>query len=153
MAGRSTFIAHAAAALNAQRDQLSISTAQITTTALRESIPITITSTAHYPIVGIITISSDQLRFPSGQRFTVTIARSTKVIRIPTRAPTTGSFTALVTLRTPKGGLILTNARLLVVASRTSIVAIILTIGALAVLLAWWVRTWTTGRKKKRRRH
>ena len=153
VAGRSTVIAHAAAALNAQRDQLSISTAQITTTALRESIPITITSTAHYPIVGIITIRSDQLRFPSGQRFTVTIARSTKVIRIPTRAPTTGSFTALVTLRTPKGGLILTNARLLVVASRTSIVAIILTIGALAVLLAWWVRTWTTGRKKKRRRH
>jgi hypothetical protein len=39
------------------------------------------------------------------------------------------------------------------VASRTSIVAIILTIGALAVLLVWWVRTWLTGAKKKRRRH
>jgi len=150
---RSAVLSHATAALRAQRDQLNVSTAQITTTALRESIPITITSTANYPIAGILTIASDQLRFPSGQRFHFMISRSTKVIRIPTRAPTTGSFTASVTLTTPRGGLILAKAKLLVVASRTSIVAIILTIGALAVLLVWWVRTWLTGAKKKRRRH
>lgn len=150
---RSLVLAHARAALTAQATQLSISSASITTTALRESIPITITSRAHYPLKGILTIESQQLSFPRGQRFSVDITRSTKVIRIPTRAPTTGSFTATVTLTTPRGALVLAKAKLLIVASRTSIVAIILTIGAFALLMLWWVRTSMASRRSKRRRH
>ena len=153
VAGRSAVLAHASAALNAQLNQLSISSASITTTALKESIPITITSSAHYPISAILTISSDQLRFPAGQHVHIEIARSTTVIRIPTQAPTTGSFSASLLLTTPSGNLTMAKAKLVVVASRTSIVAIILTIGALAVLIVWWVRTWRAGRKNKRRRH
>ena len=153
VAGRNVVLAHASAALNAQLNQLSISSASITTTALKESIPITITSSAHYPISAILTISSDQLRFPAGQHIHIEIARSTTVIRIPTQAPTTGSFSASLNLSTPTGRLTMAKAKLVVVASRTSIVAIILTIGALAVLIVWWVRTWLAGRKTKRRRH
>jgi hypothetical protein len=153
VASRSVVLAHASAALTAQLNQLSISSASITTTALKESIPITITSSAHYPISALLTISSDQLRFPAGQHIHIVIARSTTVIRIPTRAPTTGSFSASLSLTTPTGRLTMARAKLVVVASRTSIVAIILTIGALAVLIVWWVRTWLAGRKTKRRRH
>jgi hypothetical protein len=57
------------------------------------------------------------------------------------KARTGGVFRVTVTLRSPRGGLVLANRQLTVRSLSTSAVALGLSIGAVAVLLAWWGRT------------
>ena len=120
-------------------------------TALKGSIPITLTSTAGYQITAVLNLQSAHLRFPKGSRFSEVLDKPTKSLRIPVEAITTGDLPLSATLFTPDGQLELTHQRVLVRATHTSIVAIILTIGSALVLLVWWVRTWW--RKPKRRAH
>ena len=54
-----------------------------------------------------------------------------------------------ITLHAPSGGLQLSSGQIVVRSTATSIVGIILSVGAIAVLAVWWVRT---SRKRRSRR-
>jgi len=139
---RSIAVTHAVAALDAQLATVQIGGSDITLTALKGEVPITLTSTAPYTVVGTLELHSDHLHFPNGSSSRVVLNRSTQSLRVATRAVTTGDLPMEVELVSADHGLIIASQRITVHATQSSIVAIVLTAGAALVLLAWWVRTW-----------
>ena len=148
-AGRLAALTTTGAALDNQLHALSINGADITITALRTSIPITLTSSAGYSVTGVLRLTSSHLRFPKGATSTEVLDKPTKSLRIEVEAITTGDLPMSATLTTPQGGLVIAHQRIVVRATHTSLVAIFLTLGAAGVLFAWWFRDWW--RRPKRR--
>jgi beta-lactamase regulating signal transducer with metallopeptidase domain len=65
----------------------------------------------------------------------------TNVVYVNVRARTSGVFTVGITLESPAGGLQLSSGQIVVRSTATSIVGIVLSVGAVVVLAVWWVRT------------
>jgi hypothetical protein len=151
-AGRTRALFSAAAGLDQQLSAVAISGNDLTMTALRSSIPITITSQTGYTLNGVLELASGHLKFPNGSSFEEVLDRPTLSLRIEVQAVTTGDLPLFATLRTPAGSLVLARQRILVHATHTSIVAIALTIGSAVVLLVWWLRTWWRKPPRRSRR-
>jgi hypothetical protein len=135
-------------ALDAQLSQLQVATGQsITLTSATGTLPIDIVSSAPYAMRAVVTITSDKLLFANGvtgYTDTTTIVpghNHSNVIYVHVRARTSGVFTVPITLTSPTGVLRLASGQITVRSTATSIVGIILSVGAVAVLAAWWVRT------------
>ena len=148
--GRQVALNEATRALDDQISTVAFGGAEITLTSLKGSIPITLTKTAPYSLRGILELKSTHLRFPRGERSTVLLDHPTQSIRISAVAETTGDLPFTATFLTPRGALTIARQKVVVHTTQTSVVAIILTIGAALVLIAWWLRT---SSKKPRRRH
>ena len=143
-------------AVDAQLKQLVVAGGQsITLTSQQGRLPIDIVSSAPYPVTATLTVTSDKLLFANGttgwtQPTTVLPGHShTDVVYVNVRARTSGVFTVAITLHSPSGGLQLSSGQIVVRSTATSIVGIILSLGAIAVLAVWWVRT---SRKRRARR-
>jgi hypothetical protein len=153
-AQQATVVNRTGSALGAQLGQLSVAgDTSFTLTARNGSIPVTIASNAGYPVKGTLTLTSDKLTFADGtSRYSeaVPLAKSTNNFYVPVQARASGEFKVGITLTSPSGGLILTRGAVTVRSTATSVVGIILSLGAIAVLLAWWVRT-TVRRRAQRR--
>ena len=147
---RSEAISTTESLLTTQLESVQIGGGDITLTALKGSLPLTLTKSAPYKVIGVLTLHSDHLRFPRGDHYPIVIGSTTKSLRIPVQAITTGDLPLTATLRTPTGSLVIAHQRVLIHTTQSSIVAIFLTLGAAIVLLAWWVRTWW---RKPRSRH
>jgi hypothetical protein len=151
---QSSVIHNAAAALNAQLSQVSVSGDQsITLTSRNASIPVSIASRAPYPITGTLTLTSDELLFANGTRrvsmqVPLTSANTTRYIAVQARS--SGESKLQITFSTPGDGMVVTTGVLNVRSTATSVVGVVLSLGAVAVLLAWWLRT--SVRRRKRRR-
>jgi len=147
-------VSRTGSALSAQLGQLSVTgDKSFTLTARNGSIPVTIGSNAGYPVKGVLTLTSDKLTFPGGSTHyseSVLLNKSTNNRYVPVQARASGEFKVTVTLTSPTGGLILTRGAVTVRSTATSVVGIILSLGAVAVLLAWWIRT-TVRRRAQRR--
>jgi hypothetical protein len=153
-AQQARIVSRTGSAIGAQLGQLSVAgDKSFTLTARNGSIPVTIGSTAGYPVKGVLTLTSDRLTFPGGtSRYSesVLLNKSTNNRYVPVQARASGEFKVTVTLTSPTGGLILTRGAVTVRSTATSVVGIILSLGAVAVLLAWWIRT-TVRRRGQRR--
>ncbi len=138
-------VAAANGALDAQLATLTVSGDQsLTLTARKARIPVTIDSTAAYPVSAVLTLSSDKLIFTNGQTHfaqPVDLDHSTNVVYVDVRTRVSGEFKVAVEVRSPTGGLVLTDGVLSVRSTATSVVGILLTLGAIAVLGGWWIRT------------
>jgi hypothetical protein len=147
-------VSRTGSALSAQLGQLSVTgDKSFTLTARNGNIPVTIGSNAGYPVKGVLTLTSDKLTFPGGSsRYSesVLLNKNTNNRYVPVQARASGEFKVTVTLTAPTGGLILTRGAVTVRSTATSVVGVILSLGAVAVLLAWWVRT-TVRRRAQRR--
>ncbi len=144
-------------AVDAQLQQLTVASGQsITLTSQQGTLPIDIQSSAPYPVSATLTVTSDKLLFANGgtgltEATTVLPGHGhTDVVYIKVRARTSGVFTVDVTLHAPVGGLLLSSGQIVVRSTATSIVGVILSVGAVAVLAVWWVRT--SRRRRVRRR-
>ncbi|HEX3563794.1 MAG TPA: DUF6049 family protein [Acidimicrobiales bacterium] len=153
-AQQARIVSRTGSAIGAQLGQLSVAgDKSFTLTARNGSIPVTIGSTAGYPVKGVLTLTSDRLTFPGGtSRYSesVLLNKSTNNRYVPVQARASGEFKVTVTLTSPTGGLVLTRGAVTVRSTATSVVGIILSLGAVAVLLAWWIRT-TVRRRGQRR--
>jgi Family of unknown function (DUF6049) len=145
---RAAVLRNTDAALNAQLSQLQVADGQsITLTSQNGTLPIDIVSSAPYAVRAILTITSDKLLFANGLTgwtHTTTIVpghNHSNVIYVKVRARTSGVFTVPIMLTSPTGVLRLASGQIVVRSTTTSIVGIILSVGAVAVLAAWWVRT------------
>ena len=131
-------------AVDAQLDRLQVAGDQsITLTSQKGRVPVTITSDAPYPVTGTLTLTSDKLTFPDGQSQRVTVFPSPHsnnfYVNVQTRA--SGLFKVDIVLHSPAGGLALAGGQVSVRSTATSVVGVVLSLGAVAVLLVWWLRT------------
>jgi Family of unknown function (DUF6049) len=125
----------------------------ITFTSRTASIPVSVVSSAPFPVKVVLSLSSDKFAFPDGSARKLTLEHPTTPVRIEARAITSGDRLPVeVTLTTPDGQLVIARAALTVHSTSISIVGIALTVVAALVLLVWWARTWRKGRRNRRPR-
>ena len=110
------------------------------------SLPIAVQNDGTEPVRVMIRIRSDRLRFPDGEEFQVVAGPDITRIDVPVEALATGSVPTFVEIRTPDGEVLLDERQLNVRSTAVSGVGLALSLGALAVLAVWWVRTWRRGR-------
>jgi hypothetical protein len=151
-AGQAGVLRNAGLAVDAQLNRLQVARDQsITLTAQKGRVPVTITSDAPYPVTGTLTLTSDKLTFPKGQSQRVTVVpgiTNPYYFNVQTRA--SGLFKVDVALSSPAGGLTLATGQVSVRSTATSVVGVVLSLGALAVLLVWWLRTSRRRRVQRR---
>ncbi len=147
-------VANAGAAVTAQLAQIAVAgDRSITLTSPRGRVPVTIVSTAPYAVSALLTLSSDKLIFANHatsvtQSITLTPAH-TNVVYVPVEARASGLFKVDIVLRAPTGGMVLSSGQVSVRSTATSVVGVVLSLGAVVVLVAWWIRT---SRKRRRAR-
>jgi hypothetical protein len=124
----------------------------VTFTARRAAIPVTVLSSAPYPVTVVVTLSSDKFTFPNGNTQKITLDRPTTSVRMTAQARTSGDHLPIdVTLHTPDGQVLIAHTVLTVHSTAISFVGVALTVLAGAVLLVWWVRTWRRSRRARPR--
>ena len=137
---------NAGAAVDAQLAQLVVAGDPVTLTSTQGTIQVTVISYAHYPVTTAMTLTSDKLLFPGGTTqwtHTTTLIGSghTNIVPVTVRARASGTSRVTIVLRSPTGGLTLSSGQVNVRSTATSLVGILLSLGAVAVLVAWWIRT------------
>jgi hypothetical protein len=143
------------AALGAQLAQVQLSTVRtITLTSRTGSIPVTFLSSAQYSLVGDVQLTSDKFTFPNGSTLDAyRIDRATNTAAVAVVARTSGDLPLRIALVAPHADpgappLVIAHGEITIRSTATSVVGIVLTLVAAAVLLAWWVRTWRRGRRQ-----
>jgi len=127
-------------------------TGTVTFTARRAAIPVTVLSSAPYPVTVVVTLTSDKFTFPDGATRQLLLDRPTTSVRVTAQARTSGDRLPIdVTLHTPDGQLLIAHTVLTVHSTAISFVGVALTVLAGAVLLVWWVRTWRRSRRQRPR--
>ncbi len=159
---RSLSAARRSGALNAYAKSFDGTTGQITLgtertvtfTSQKAAIPVTVLSSAPYPVTVVVTLSSDKFTFPDGNTQRLTLVHPTTSVRVTAQARTSGDRLPIeVTLHTPDGQVLLAHTVLTVHSTEISFVGVALTALAGAVLLVWWVRTWRRSRRARPRAH
>jgi hypothetical protein len=126
----------------------------VTFTSQRADIPVTVLSSAPYPVTVVVTLSSDKFTFPNGNSHQLLLNRPTTSWRFAAQARTSGDHLPIeVTLHTPDGQVVIAHTVLTVHSTEISFVGVALTGLAAAVLLVWWVRTWRRARRARPRAH
>jgi hypothetical protein len=70
-------------------------------------------------------------------------------VYITVEARASGESKLAITFSSPADGMVITSGVITVRSTATSVVGVVLSVGAVAVLLAWWLRT--SFRRRKRR--
>jgi hypothetical protein len=152
---QSEVLANTGRAVDAQLSQLAVSgDRSITLTSQRGTLPVAVVSSAPYPVTGSLTLTSDKLLFANGttqwsQPITLRPAY-TSIFPVTVRARASGVFKVDITLRSPDGVLVLSTGQVSVRSTATSVVGIVLSVGAVVVLAVWWIRTSLKRRSKRR---
>ena len=155
VAGRNAALSAYAKSFEGATGQITLATEQtVTFTAQRAAIPVTVLSSAPYPVTVVVTLASDKFTFPDGNTRQLILDRPTTSVRVTAQARTTGDRLPIdVTLHTPDGHVLIARTVLTVHSTAISFVGVALTVFAGAVLLVWWARTWRRSRRGRRRAH
>jgi hypothetical protein len=145
--GRSTQAAYEDAPSRALRTisrALSLSEAHTTLTSRSGRIPVTVTSSLGYPAHVLLRLRSSDLTFAANRsvlqlRLDLTGKASQSDIRVSTR--TSGSSRLDIALVSPRDDYVLLEVAVAVRSTAISEVAVALSLGALLVLVVWWVRS------------
>ena len=134
----------------------------ITLTARQGLIPITILSSAPYPVRVRMEMTSQKLGFralgPPGidctqsgtsETCTVDLKAQNTTVRVPVLAKTAGVFSLTVALDSPDGALTLATNQDTVRSTAASGVGVFLSLGAALLLAVWWVRNVVHGRRAR----
>jgi len=141
-------------AVDAQFGQLAVEgDPPVTLTSHSGQVPITIRSTAPYPVIATLALNSDKLLFRNGQgqwsQLIVLRPRISNVVNVQVQTRASGVFRLDVTLHVPGGPVRLATGELIVRSTSSSVVGLALTVGAVAVLAVWWFRTSLRRRTKR----
>jgi hypothetical protein len=150
-------------ALEGQLSRVSIRADTIKLTSNAAKVPLTVVKQSGYAVSGTLRVSGDKVVFPPGasqdpgpvcrsstvqdsagrSSFTcqAELTLATNAVYVDMRARVAGDFRLDVTLTSPSGGLVLASTHVTVHSMSTSLVAVALSVLALAVLLWWWART------------
>ena len=111
-------------------------------TSRRGTLPLIVRNDNPFPVKVVVRVRSERLRFPQGDRFEIDVAEELVRVDVPVESRATGSVPTFVEVLTPDEGLVLDERRLDVRSTAVSGVGLAISLGALVVLLVWWVRTW-----------
>ena len=101
----------------------------VTFTSQRAAIPVTVLSSAPYPVTVVVTLSSDKFTFPDGNTQRLTLVHPTTSVRVTAQARTSGDRLPIeVTLHTPDGGVLIAHTVLTVHSTEISFVGVALTV-------------------------
>jgi hypothetical protein len=144
-------------AVNAQLSQLVVAGQPITLTSQRGRLPVTIVSNAPYPVTASLTLTSDKLLFTQNGLTQLTVPvllhpQHANVIFVDVQTRVSGTFRVGIALDAPVVGTPLSVGEITVRSTATSVVGIILSLGAVLVLVVWWIRT-SRKRRELRRAH
>jgi hypothetical protein len=153
-AQQSAVLANAGRAVDAQFNQLAVEGDQsVTLTSHSGQVPITIRSSAPYPVIATLSLSSDKLLFRNGQsqwsKGILLQPRISNVVNVQVQTRASGVFRLDVTLHAPAGPVRLAVGELTVRSTSSSVVGVALTAGAVTVLAVWWFRTSMRRRSKR----
>ncbi len=122
-----------------------------TLTARTGWIPITVESRAPYTVKGTLSVSGNKFVFPhASRRHVMKLDHQTNLWRVDVYARTSGDLPLQVKFTSTNGQLVFAHDVFTVRSTATSVVGVVLTVLALAVLLIWWARTWRSGRRQRR---
>ena len=138
---RQSAIDAAQSALDAELRKFSVNPSTITLTGTDASLPITLLSRADYTMTAVVHLVSNRLTFPKGSNIVTSLDSSTKSLRVPVTDPKGGNLTLQVIVTTPNGQVVLAHSAIQVRIAGTSVVGYVISIGSLAVLALWWIRT------------
>jgi hypothetical protein len=155
VAGRAGALTAYAKTFEDTTGQVTLGTEQtVTFTSQRAAIPVTVLSSAPYPVTVVVTLTSDKFTFPDGNTQRLTLVHPTTSVRITAQARTSGDHLPIeVSLHTEDGQVLIAHTVLTVHSTEISFVGVALTVLAGAVLLVWWVRTWRRSRRARPRAH
>ena len=155
VAGRTAALSAYARSFEGTTGQVTLATERtVTFTSQRAAIPVTVLSSAPYPVTVVVTLTSDKFTFPDGNTQRLTLVHPTTSVRVTAQARTSGDRLPIdVTLHTPDGHVLIARTVLTVHSTAISFVGVALTVFAGAVLLVWWVRTWRRSRRARPRAH
>ncbi|MCL6104272.1 MAG: DUF6049 family protein [Actinobacteria bacterium] len=111
----------------------------ITLTARKARIPISIISKMSISVHGTLKLVSPNLQFPNGPTQPVRLTTRNNSFYFNIKTTTSGEFPLKVYLEAPNGKLTLVEGIFTIRSQAVSFVAIILMVGALVLLLAWWI--------------
>ena len=111
----------------------------VTLTSSGGVIPVTLRSTADYPVRVRISLASPRLEFLEGASREVTLDGQSRSVVFPVRAQTTGRFPVRVVVATP-GGRLIEDTSIVVRSTAYNRLALFVTIGAALFLALWWGR-------------
>ncbi|HEX3982035.1 MAG TPA: hypothetical protein VHW93_12445, partial [Acidimicrobiales bacterium] len=144
-------LANTGSALDAQLDQLVVGGERtVTLTSQQGTLQVTMVSSAPYPVSGTLTLTSDKLLFPNGttqwsEGATLLPGGSgsahTTVVPVTVRTRASGLFRVGIAFASPDHDLLLSSGQVSVRSTATSVVGIVLSLGAVLVLVVWWLRT------------
>lgn len=116
-------------------------------TSRRGSLPVTVVNDNPFPVEVRLRLRSDRLRFPDGEEISTEVGAEPSRLDVPVEALATGSVPTFVELWTPDGTTLLDTRQLNVRSTAISGVGLAISLGALTVLVVWWVRTWRRNRR------
>jgi hypothetical protein len=136
--------------LDVELGHFTIDEGSITLADAGTPLPITLHSTATYPLRAHLRLTAPNLRFPNGNVVTVRLSAATTSVRVLATAVTGSNATLHLELLSPDGQLVVTAASLQVRSAPTSVVGYALSIGSLLVIAWWW---WRTTRRRSKGAH
>ena len=116
----------------------------LTVTARQANIPLRFTNDLNRDARVRLHLRSPRLEFSSGQVRTLVLKPGTTRIDVPVRVQASGQFLLTVELRSADDELVIAAGRQSIRSTAFSGVGLILSGGALVVLVVWWIRTLRT---------
>ncbi|RMH78098.1 MAG: hypothetical protein D6683_08005 [Actinomyces sp.] len=126
-----------------------VDTGRVTLTAHRASVPLTIANERTQPLAVLLALDSEKLRFPEGAERVVLLEPGVNELAVLVDAPGTGDARLRVTLRSPRGDLVVADAVIDIRSTALSGIGLAITVVALGVLASWWIRSVLRGRRQR----
>ena len=123
---------------------------RVTMTGRDGVIPVGLDNQSGRPVRVVVQLRSDKLDFPEGGAFEAELAEGINELEIPVKARTSGDSTLELEVLSPDGSLELSSTTVTVRSTALSGVGLIIAAVALAILLAWWIRNFRSGRRDRR---
>jgi hypothetical protein len=110
----------------------------ITLTSRSGEIPLTFRNDTGKTIDVFLELASAKLTFPEGATRTLRLPTRSTTLRVPVEARTSGTFPLQLTVTSADGALSVANSTFRVRSTAVSTVGIVLMVGAVVFLVAWW---------------
>jgi hypothetical protein len=149
-AARSGYLSSADDVLDPFADAVEVVLPSTVTLAGRTSeIPITVRNSLPYPVNVRLRLSSPKLVFPDGDP--ILTVEDTVQVRLPVEARSNGTFQLVMTAVTPEGDVAVSpRAQATVRVTAVAGLGLALSVGAVLVLITWWVHHARSVRRKRR---
>jgi len=114
---------------------------RITLTDRRTDLPLTILNGQSLPVNVEVLLTAEKIRFPDGDRLSITLAPGANPLTIPVETLASGDARVTATVVSPGGFLELGSGTVDIRSTAISGLGLVISIVALIILGVWWIRT------------